>query len=361
MQRWTVYKPLMCAALMIGVVAPSFAQKIPESEVNEFSAAVSFNHVGTVVAMLRKYPGIVNSHESGFDRTPLMRALEGAGSTGDPTHPIGKLVQLLLDAGADVNAHDFRGQTAIHYARYRAPYIALFLNLGADPNVSPPKGYPVIFSADSNTSLLKLFIAKKVKLNVVVESDGAPMLHHFMFCRKIRGPELGNTAPGYTVPSLVATLKLLLDGGADPNMGDRYGQQALHRTSALEWAGDLGPVYSILLDRGAKVDGLNILGETPLHEAVSFNRMDGVRVLLARGANVNAKTTRGTRDNVILPGFTPLMIAVRRNNIPMAKLLITKGARVNERDDKGMSALSYATDDKNTAMQDFLTAQGGKL
>jgi ankyrin repeat protein len=55
-----------------------------------------------------------------------------------------------------------------------------------------------------------------------------------------------------------------------------------------------------LLSKGAKIAAKNDLGFTPLHKAVWKGRIKTVKILLAKGADANTKTTTGA---------TPLSIA----------------------------------------------------
>ncbi len=59
-------------------------------------------------------------------------------------------------------------------------------------------------------------------------------------------------------------------------------------------------------------------GDTPLHVLVWQNDLDGVRVLLAAGADVNAAGDMG---------YTPLHAAVAEANPSMVVLLLKAGAR----------------------------------
>jgi ankyrin repeat protein len=73
----------------------------------------------------------------------------------------------------------------------------------------------------------------------------------------------------------------LLNKGADPNLGGKGGDSPLIAASrvgfesAVEW----------LIGLGAKVDGTNRMGETPLIIAVQQRNIPVVRVLLNQGAN----------------------------------------------------------------------------
>lgn len=81
---------------------------------------------------------------------------------------------------------------------------------------------------------------------------------------------------------------------------------------------------------------LDYAGYTPLHLAVWHNRVEMVRLLLEKGANVDLKTE--------YRGHTPLMFACF--NITITKLLLKHGANINEQNDEGWTVLHYACLDK---------------
>jgi len=84
---------------------------------------------------------------------------------------------------------------------------------------------------------------------------------------------------------------VLLIEGADVRKTDSSGRTALHWASL---ATDDRELALLLLKHGAGVNALNLVGESPLHEAVTFGNVDAVRVLLERGADRNLKAEDGT-------------------------------------------------------------------
>ncbi len=75
--------------------------------------------------------------------------------------------------------------------------------------------------------------------------------------------------------------------------------------------------------------------EDQLFEAAKNGDAGGVKALLDKGANVNAKE----RDDM-----TPLMAAAINGRVDVVKLMIGRGADVNARDAKGRTALKWADD-----------------
>jgi len=90
------------------------------------------------------------------------------------------------------------------------------------------------------------------------------------------------------------------------------------------------------------------LGGTPLHYAVGEGRNEIAKLLIAKGADVNAKDIYGT---------TPLHYA---NTKEIAQPLIAEGADVNAKDDDGKTPLNSAIRHKHPEIVDLLRKHGGK-
>ncbi len=89
-------------------------------------------------------------------------------------------------------------------------------------------------------------------------------------------------------------------------------------------------------------------GGTPLHYAVGEGRNEIAKLLIAKGANVNAKDGNGS---------TPLHYA---NTKEIAEPLIAEGANVNAKNKDGKTPLDLAIQVRNTELADLLRKHGGK-
>src|SRR6266704_3169381 len=125
----------------------------------------------------------------------------------------------------------------------------------------------------------------------------------------------------------LATMKLLLEHGADANAGNK------RKSTPLFWSLHDEAKVRMLLNHGANVNARIIDGRTPAYQAASMaNAVPVLRLLLDKGADPNAKT---------LTGMTPL-IAASRVNIEAARLLLDRKADVNARNAAGGTALMAA-------------------
>jgi ankyrin repeat protein len=80
---------------------------------------------------------------------------------------------------------------------------------------------------------------------------------------------------------------------------------------------------SILIDRGANVNGVAFEAWTPLTRAASAGQLEAVKLLVARGADVN----RGTGDNSS-QSLSPLFFAAAHGHINMVRFLVEKGGHL---------------------------------
>lgn len=221
-----------------------------------------------------------------------------------------KVVQALLDAGANPNVNDPNGVTPLMIAVFhqgRAKVVQALLQAGADPSAK---------DGDGDTAL-------------VYAMDGEhPLLAHTL--RKAMRKEVSDC----DMPALLCAaengdaekVKGLLESGADVNAESRYGQMALH-LAAIEGHAD---IVIILLKGGADVNAKTAsFDQTPLHVAVSAGRLEVVKALLDNDADI---TFPGGDCDDCFGGCTgtPLIVAAANGHIDIARLLLDRGAGLQE-------------------------------
>ncbi|XP_067663402.1 uncharacterized protein [Haliotis asinina] len=116
--------------------------------------------------------------------------------------------------------------------------------------------------------------------------------------------------------------------------------------------GNNGPAMKLILGKGAEVNATTELGETALHLAVCKNEVEVVKHLLEHGADVNAKTKLGK---------TPIHDAVYYKKTDAAKLLLEKGADVNIPADDERPLLQVAVANTDTEMVKMLIEKGADV
>jgi len=116
--------------------------------------------------------------------------------------------------------------------------------------------------------------------------------------------------------SPVSFIRELIALGADVDYEDASGFPALIAAISTERADKL-EVLRVLLEAGANVAQRGINDWTPLHFAVSIRDLDSVRLLLAHGADPNARThideCSTPLEDAETIGFTQAAISMRDN------------------------------------------------
>ncbi len=126
----------------------------------------------------------------------------------------------------------------------------------------------------------------------------------------------------------IAMMELFLSRGADIHHVNRHGEQALQLAA---WRGQIESVRW-LLDHGASVSRAG-RAWSALHYAVFAGHDAVARLLMARGADINARAPNDA---------TVLMMAAREGREDMARVLVAAGAGPRLKNDRGDTAFSWA-------------------
>ena len=136
----------------------------------------------------------------------------------------------------------------------------------------------------------------------------------------------------------------LLTSGVSPNVVDADGTPALMAATLFANA----ETVELVLKRGADPNKADASGSTALMWAVSDE--DKVRLLVARGANVNAKSTT-ERTPLLVAASLPRTAAVLR-------ILLDRGADLRAQDRAGATALALAVRSADVDVVRFLVERG---
>ena len=135
----------------------------------------------------------------------------------------------------------------------------------------------------------------------------------------------------------------MLAAGLDPNQLDTHGQPAL----ILALQGESLKVAKVLWDaKGIQIDIRNRAGETPLMMAALKAEVDAATALVAHGAAVR-------KD-----GWSPLHYAATGGSAAIVRLLLAKGALLEARSPNGSTPLMMAARYGNEEAVDALLAAG---
>jgi len=88
----------------------------------------------------------------------------------------------------------------------------------------------------------------------------------------------------------------------------------------------------------------SITTNTPLCTAIIKGDLETIKKFIEYGSDINETSN----------GLTPLMFAARYNKVDIIKYLLAKGADKNAKDSKGYNALKYAELSKSTEAYNYL-------
>jgi ankyrin repeat protein len=241
-------------------------------------------------------------------------------------------VRALAAAGADLDATDPDGTTALTLAVINAHYelAAQLLDAGANPNVADATGMTPLYAA--------------VDMHTLDETPGrpAPVVAGAFGPLQLQQRLLARGA----APDAALSRPLLERVHNNPDGGLGAGATPLMRAARK---GDLASMR-ILLDGGARVNARTARGATPLlylagfggqirfseydtHRATDAQFVDGVKLVLERGADIDAADETGQ---------TALHVAVAQRGVPVVAYLLERGARTDLADTQGRTALDIA-------------------
>ena len=252
-------------------------------------------------------------------------------------------VRALIARGADVNASEpSQNQDALMWAaaERHADVVRLLIEAGANPQAHTKKGFTALHFAtrEGDLATTRQLLAAGVNVNIrslpeepaaETRRDSAGGGRSSSGAAAVgvapRGPAYQATLSAGSTPLLVATVRghvplaiFLLEQGADPNVIDA-GFTPLHWASATWEGGISNPVYGFI----------DPMGGIPNRKA----KLELVTTLLARGANPNVRMTKrppgfsglggGYEDAA---GATPFLLASAAADLEMMRLLLAAGA-----------------------------------
>ena len=285
---------------------------------------------GLVERLLVAHPQDLNTG-GGFFGSPLNAAL-AAGHLD--------IAQFLLGRGADVNSRSIDGQTGLYIASSRGytdlvqSLIAL-IDRGADLNA---------LCTDYNETSDEVLWTP---LHLAVHDEQPDVVNLLLE----RGADMeilssrGQTAL-YMASSLgsAEVVRLLIDHGADVNAecadyedGKEVQWTPLHAAAYK----DHPDIALLLLEHGANTEIRSSQNQTALYVASSRGLAEVVRLLINRGANVDAKCDGWEEFGYVM--WTPLDVASYHGRQEIARVLLEHGADVNYQDNWGWNPLHYVS------------------
>lgn len=267
---------------------------------------------------------------------------------------------------SEINGPDETGATPLmHAVIYARPAIAdLLLARGADVNAANKYGSTALMWAAARTDLVKLLLSRGANVHAAA-SDGTTA---FEAAARLRNFESMDAliAAGANLKDPVVRRRLLRVAFSvpEPTLRTYLAARGITPESAADFAG--APVLGRLITDPPVLKRLLALGVDPHEEvplitlslptyfiAARHGNLDTMRML--ENAGVDPKSS-GAR------GWTALMLAAGDESvsIPVLRHLVEKGVDVNARDDEGRTALDWALTRGETPASQFLRAAGGR-
>jgi ankyrin repeat protein len=138
----------------------------------------------------------------------------------------------------------------------------------------------------------------------------------------------------------------LLQRGFDPNTRDEQGQAGLYLALRSE---SPATVQALWAHPELDINAANTFGETPLMMAALRGNLEWSRKLIERGAQVQKE------------GWAPLHYAACGPDVEVMRLLLDKGAAIDARSPNGDTPLMMAARYGSEASVDLLIARGANL
>ena len=260
------------------------------------------------------------------------------------------------------------------------------LHWGADPNIMPPGGPPVLsrifdtlrvipswliettarlclecgaridqadahgrtplFAAISSGDLrlVKLFLEHNADIKIQDRYGRTPLAHalyHFNCEDGVSGRPEGFGHHNSRAAGLPELIKLLLEHGADPSIPDKEGIPPVRLAH--------GPILELLLQYGADVSHIDEYGNSEAH----YHAADLRDLLLLEKYGVDMKAVNHAGQNLLF--WTVI------DHRHLSFLIGRYGFSVNSADSEGMTILYRAVQEKNTEAIRFLVEQGAAL
>jgi ankyrin repeat protein len=275
----------------------------------------------TLKVILGSFPTI--NIRDGYGRSVLARAASTGSVEG---------IELLLEAGADINDKAVEVLPALHVAARlgHSGVVELLIARGADIEIKNNGSTALHLAAQQgHTQVVSILLDS----GVGIESRD----HH-------DSTALDSAA----YEGHIHVISLLLDRGADIESRDHYDSTALHKAARRGHA----QVVSILLDRGADIESRDHHDSTALTIAAEQGHAQVVSILLDRGAGIES------RDE---DDLTALDSAAYEGHIHIVSLLLDRGADIESGNQRGTTALYSAAQQGHAQVVSLLLDRGADI
>ena len=270
------------------------------------------------------------------------------------------VVQVLIDAGADIEVRNNGGNSPLHFACSSGSLdvVKLLVRAGAGVCVTDNDGDTCLMFAACNghTETVRYLVGLPEVEVDHADGEGRTALHlvagyHADVVQvlidagaNIEARDNSGYSPLHFACSSGSpdSVKMLVRAGAGVRVTNNYGDTCLIFAASR---GHTEIVRYLVGLKEVEVDHTDDEDGTALHWAADNNHADVVQVLIDAGANIEV------RDN---NGYSPLLWSCSSGSLDVAKLLVRAGARVRVTDNGGHTCLEIATSNGHTETVRYL-------
>ncbi|CAF3996688.1 unnamed protein product [Rotaria sordida] len=295
--------------------------------------------------------GLVALRLNLYGQTPLFCAAKG-GRTD--------IVKCLLVCGANPRVQTNNGVSALWISSQKGflEVVELLLNAGAETHVAPfgyradkltITGWTPLYAAmkSQKFDVVKLLLKHGANPNAVTKFCLTPFLLACKICDLdiieaciVAGADINFTLSGSNANDLNIT-----------------GETALFIATLK----DRIDVVKFLIEKGAQVNIQNHCGVSPLHLCAKSGNQELVQMLIQAGANVNIAPQGKIPIETLLAVETPLIAAAKKGHVEICEYLIQNGADVNAVTMTGVTPLYTTTEEGHLDVVILLIRHGADI
>ena len=237
-----------------------------------------------------------------------------------------RIARVLLDAGADANAHPDILFDALD--THQPEMVDLLLAAGAEPHARHGRHW---IADDTMLALAR-------KHGHRIDAESAP---------PEKWPALVDACRGnHNAPDDPGRVRSLLTRGHDVNVRDYKHKTALHRAAQADFV----EITRLLLERGADIEARDEHNQTPLFDAAFHGRPGSLEVLLDASADLEALDHRGE---------TAVFAAVRGGRVNTLTMLHERGAALDAPNSKGKTPAEVAARSRKIGIEEVRAYRDG--
>jgi ankyrin repeat protein len=306
-------------------------------EIGQLKQAIDTNDLRRVKNLMTRNPELHHAPLGYAKNGPLTWVAEGRVPWEPPSPARLAMAKWMIEHGSDVHQGGDGSLMRAALKGNRIPMMELLVSYGADVNAEWNGDFPIIFAPCEavDPEALKWLLDHEANPNCVGDqrnpvtrgtSNGRGTALDYVIGTYARSPE-----------RLSACIDFLLDAGGTtrynaPGVLEVLRRQLDRLAEQLDADSKLAHRRFPELDCGSTgARPLLLQGATLLHVAAEFGNVDAARLLLDRGADVNASATV---DDAGVGGQTAIFHAVTQfedGGLPMAQFLVERGADLRVR------------------------------